>query len=103
MAKGVGMVDLAQYIIRQTDTVDPPAAVQRRSRGRAQLRRMIEVLAVSLKEAKMGRPELLDAPARLTIRPEQTECGPDPSGKTSGPIAAPGPYPAPPPRSRHRH
>src|SRR6266566_5085059 len=71
VAKGVRIVDLAQHIIRQTDTVDPPAAVQRRSRGRAQLRRMIEVLVVGLKEAEMGYPKLLDASTGVTVRPEQ--------------------------------
>src|SRR5438270_2262945 len=32
---------------------------------------MIEMLIVGLKKAKMGDPKLLDAPAGVTIRPEQ--------------------------------
>src|SRR5438067_1962660 len=71
VAKGVCVIDLAQYIIGQPDSIDLPPAMQRRSGGRTQLRRMIEVLVVRLEEAEMRYPELLDTAAGVPIRAKQ--------------------------------
>src|SRR6266545_5668524 len=67
----IRIVDLPQDVVGKPYSVDPPAAVQRRSGGRPQLRGMVEMFVVGLEEPPVRHPELLDAPAWIAIRSEQ--------------------------------
>src|SRR5262249_5760854 len=71
IAQRVLVINLAQDIVRQSDAVDSPAAMQRRAGGRAKLGGMIEVLIVGLEKSPVRNPELFDSPAGIPVGTEQ--------------------------------
>src|SRR5437660_3060667 len=71
VSQSIGVIDLAKHIIGQANARDFPAAMQGGAGGGTQLRRMIEVLIVSLQESPMRHPELVDSTPGIPVGAEQ--------------------------------
>src|SRR6266487_3676038 len=57
ISQRIGVIYFAQNVVRQTNAVDLPTAMQRRASRRPKLRRMIEVLVKSLEKPPVRHPE----------------------------------------------